>query len=62
MAVPYIKVDVRVDISHPASGAIDLADSRMACWLRAELMELQRKLSEAYPIHLLTFEMEMEPR
>lgn len=62
MAAPYLKIDVRVDISNPALASDDVADSRMACWLHAELMELQRKLSEAYPIHLLTFEMEMEPR
>jgi len=60
MATPYLKIDVRVDIDNPALAAKDLEDSRVAAWLHNELQELQRKLSEAYPIHFLTFKIEQD--
>lgn len=57
---PYIIINARIDTSNSEQlGADDIKDSLVAGWLEEKLKNLQRELSEAYPVMDLQFDMGM---
>lgn len=55
---PYIVGEIAIDTKDLAD-AIDIDDSIVAQWLKNELNEIQRKLSEAYPSKYFTYSMNL---